>query len=147
MGSPDRCADHVVRVIPRAVGRDDSRGPRSARGSCTGHRSLRVPIAFPGIGADGRAFLCEQMKMSEEFVVGDLSVQSIQEVWNSPRLLDFIYPERERFEGTICRQCPEFEKCMWESGRCYRDAYFCYGTIYDSPPLCPYNSRPGVRLS
>jgi radical SAM protein with 4Fe4S-binding SPASM domain len=100
-----------------------------------------------GIGADGRAFLCEQMKMSEEFVVGDLSVQSIQEVWNSPRLLDFIYPERERFEGTICRQCPEFEKCMWESGRCYRDAYFCYGTIYDSPPLCPYNSRPGVRLS
>ena len=100
-----------------------------------------------GIGADGRAFLCEQMKMSDEFVVGDLSVQSIQEVWNSPRLLDFIYPERERFEGTICRQCPEFEKCMWESGRCYRDAYFCYGTIYDSPPLCPYNSRPGVRLS
>jgi radical SAM protein with 4Fe4S-binding SPASM domain len=99
-----------------------------------------------GIAADGRAFLCEQMAMSDKFVVGDLSKQSIMEVWNSEKMIDFIYPPRSRFEGTICHSCDEFEPCMWEQGRCYRDAYFCYGTIYDAPPLCPYNTRPGLRL-
>jgi MoaA/NifB/PqqE/SkfB family radical SAM enzyme len=63
------------------------------------------------------------------------------------RLLDFIHPAREQFQGTICHQCPEFEQCMWEQRRCYRDAYFCYGTVYGAPPLCPYNSRSGLRLS
>ena len=86
------------------------------------------------ISSDGRAFLCEQMRLIDEFVVGDLRRQSIMDVWNSPALLDFIFPPRSKFEETICYECDEFEKCMWEQGRCYRDAYFSYGTVYDSPP-------------
>lgn len=100
-----------------------------------------------GIAADGMAFLCEQMKMDEPFYVGDARSQSIREIWQSQRLLNFIYPEREKFEGTVCSSCGEFEECMWTKGRCYRDAYFSYGSIYEPPPLCPNNSRPGIRLS
>lgn len=100
-----------------------------------------------GIAPDGKAFLCEQMKMDEPFYVGDAKSQSIQEIWESERLLHFIHPTRDQFEGTVCRTCEEFEDCMWEKGRCYRDAYFSYGSIYEPPPLCPKNARPGLRLS
>jgi radical SAM protein with 4Fe4S-binding SPASM domain len=100
-----------------------------------------------GIAPDGKIFLCEQMEMSDKFYVGDLNKQSIMEVWHSKEMLDFIFPTRHQFKDTICYSCKEFEQCMWERGRCYRDAYFVYGTIYDSPPLCPCNTRPGLRVS
>ncbi|MGO9777100.1 MAG: SPASM domain-containing protein [Terracidiphilus sp.] len=100
-----------------------------------------------GISADGKAFLCEQINIRDPFVVGDARTQSIEEIWNSEKMLKFIYPERARFEGTICEACGEFEDCMWKSGRCYRDAFFSYGTPYFPPPMCPQNTRPGLRLA
>ena len=100
-----------------------------------------------GISPNGKAFLCEQMKMAEPFFVGDASYQSIEEIWQGEPMREFIYPERDRFAGTACHACPDFENCIWEKGRCYRNAYFSYGSIYHPPPLCPNNSRPGLRLS
>lgn len=100
-----------------------------------------------GISADGNAFLCEQMKMDEPFYVGNARTQTIQEIWDSDRLKDFIYPERDQFAGTICEHCADFETCMWKCGRCYRNSYFSYGTVYYPPPGCPYNDRPGLRLT
>jgi MoaA/NifB/PqqE/SkfB family radical SAM enzyme len=69
------------------------------------------------------------------------------EIWNGQPMLRFIHPPREPFRGTVCHDCEEFEKCMWEKGRCYRDAYYCYGSIYGPPPMCPKNGRPGLQLS
>jgi len=100
-----------------------------------------------GIAANGRAFLCEQMKMDEPFFVGNARKQSIREIWQSEEMARFIYPQRRQFSGTPCEVCEEFENCMWRNGRCYRDAFFSYGTIYHPPPLCPKNPRPGLRLS
>lgn len=100
-----------------------------------------------GISPSGKAFLCEQMKMADPFFVGDASYQSIEEIWHGAHLKRFIYPEQMQFIGTACESCPEFETCMWEKGRCYRDAYFSYGTVFHPPPLCPSNYRPGLRLS
>lgn len=99
-----------------------------------------------GISADGNAFLCEQMKMDEQFYVGNARTQTIQEIWNGDRLKQFIYPQRDQFAGTICEHCGDFENCMWKCGRCYRDSYFSYGTVYYPPPACPYNDRPGLRM-
>ena len=100
-----------------------------------------------GISADGKAFLCEQMVMNENVEVGDANHQSIMEIWNSKKLKDFIYPERNKFKGTICFDCEEFEECIWKQGRCYRDAYFSYGSIYTATPMCPKNRTPGLKLS
>lgn len=100
-----------------------------------------------GIAPNGSAFLCEQMTLDPAFVVGDARVRSIREIWDGEELARFIYPARERFAGTPCAECEEFERCMWEKGRCYRDAFFAYGSVYDTPPLCPKNPRPGLRLS
>jgi len=100
-----------------------------------------------GILPNGKAFLCEQMKMAEPFFVGDVQTQSIEEIWHGQQLLNFIHPGRELFASTVCHSCGEFEKCIWEKGRCYRDAYFSYGSIHQPPPLCPKNLRPGLRMS
>jgi MoaA/NifB/PqqE/SkfB family radical SAM enzyme len=95
-----------------------------------------------GIGPDGGAFLCEQMGYDNAFLVGDARTQSLREIWDGNRMMEFIHPPREKFAGANCSECAEFEKCMWEKGRCYRDAYYSYGSIYTAPPLCPYNDAP-----
>ncbi|WFU06786.1 radical SAM protein (plasmid) [Rhizobium sp. CB3171] len=100
-----------------------------------------------GIGPDGGAFLCEQMAYEKPYLVGDARWQSLREIWDGSRLLDFIHPSRRQFTGSSCETCPSFEKCMWEKGRCYRDAYFSYGSVHTTPPLCPSNDNPGIRLS
>lgn len=100
-----------------------------------------------GISADGSAFLCEQMTLDPDYCVGDLKEQTICEVWRSERMRNFIYPTRDMFKDTICHSCDAFEPCHWEKGYCYRNAFFSYGTIYDAPPLCPMQTKRGVRLS
>lgn len=100
-----------------------------------------------GISADGNAFLCEQMKMDEPFFVGNANNQSIREIWDGDKMLNFIYPSRTEFGDVMCSDCEEFEDCMWKKGRCYRNAYFAYGSIFEQPPLCPRNSRPGLRMT
>jgi radical SAM protein with 4Fe4S-binding SPASM domain len=112
----------------------------AARSGCGGGWSCL------GIAAGGEAFLCEQMVLRPPHVVGDLNTQSIREVWESERLRRFIFPDRDEFEGTVCHDCGEFEDCMWSQGRCYRDAYFSYGSIYHPPPMCPRNERPGLPV-
>ncbi|MDQ1245778.1 MAG: hypothetical protein QG597_145 [Actinomycetota bacterium] len=100
-----------------------------------------------GIAAGGEAFLCEQMVLLPQFVVGNARTQSIQEIWDGEPMLRFIYPQRAEFTGTICADCPEFEECMWAQGRCYRDAWFAFESIYQPPPACPRNDRPGLRIA
>jgi|GEM_PF-1392202 len=100
-----------------------------------------------GIGPDGKAFLCEQMAYEAPYFVGDATRQSIREIWDGQPMFDFIHPERDQFRETICGTCDEFETCMWEKGRCYRDAYFAYGSVFTPPPMCPSNNQPGLKLS
>lgn len=100
-----------------------------------------------GISANGDAFLCEQMVLQEPYVVGDAKVQSLREIWDGERLKNFIFPTRTQFKDAICGACPEFEECMWEQGRCYRDAFFAYGSVFEPPPLCPRNDRPGLKIT
>lgn len=90
-----------------------------------------------GIAPDGSAVLCEQMPLSKPYFVGNLTKQSILEVWNSHELLDFIYPPRDNFIGTPCYDCTDFSDCVYNIGYCFRDAYFAYGKLHHPPPRCP----------
>ena len=100
-----------------------------------------------GVAAGGEAFLCEQMVLEEPYIVGDARTQSLREIWDGDRLRRFIFPTREDFSGAICATCDDFEECMWTQGRCYRDAYFSYGSVFQPPPQCPKNDRPGLVLT
>jgi len=143
----DRYPDvQVVENLTQGPASAEPLSPERARALWDGRIGCGGGWSSLGIAPDGKAFLCEQMKMDAPYFVGDAQGQSIREIWDGEAMLRFIHPERELFKGTVCHECGEFEDCIWKKGRCYRDAYFSYGSIYDAPPLCPHNQRPGIRL-
>ncbi len=109
------------------------------RAKCSGGRSSMV------IAPSGKVTLCEQMPCEDEFFAGDLSHQSIMEIWNSERIKFLMAPPVEMFKGTACEKCEDYEKCMNYYGYCFRDALFTYNTVYSPPPNCP-KAPPGIRL-
>lgn len=113
-----------------------------SRAVCSGGRSNMV------IQPDGDVTLCDQVPHRDPFVVGNVFEQSVIDVWKSQRLLDFLYPEREKFKGTVCFDCSQFIRCLGPEGLrgyCYRDALFYYGSMYDAPPECPWQNKPKPR--
>lgn len=95
---------------------------------------------------NGDVLLCEQVPHDERFVVGNVVRDSLLQVWNSERLLNFIVPPRELFDATPCRECSEFDHCHRIYGRCFRDSYFSFGRIYGPSPNCP-RADLGFRIS
>jgi radical SAM protein with 4Fe4S-binding SPASM domain len=95
-----------------------------------------------GILPNGQACLCEKMRMIEPFVFGDLTTQSIVEVWNSKELKQICFPSRKMFTNTLCESCKDFEECVLTKGQCFRDNYFGRnpdlekGNIYRQTSCC-----------
>jgi radical SAM protein with 4Fe4S-binding SPASM domain len=111
-----------------------------ARAHCSGGRSSIT------ITPDGKVVLCDTVPQEGVFVVGDVSGQSIADVWNSEELVNFTYPAREQFIDSACYGCGERADCHGRAGYCFRDTYFNYGTIYGPPPRCPYAPDDGMRM-
>jgi len=97
------------------------------------------------INPDGTVIICEQLPSTQEFIVGDLAQQSIMEVWNSPRLKNFLYPSKECFRETDCYVCEHYGQCVLTTGQCIRDTLKVHNTIYGVDPNCPKVST-SVRL-
>ncbi len=97
------------------------------------------------ICADGKVIPCEQMPEADPYICGDLSRQSIQEVWDGDRLRELTYGmPRKRFQGRPCYDCEEFEDCA-HRGFCIRDLSIFYGNIYQPAINCPKSDLPFIR--
>ena len=90
---------------------------------------------------DGKVTGCEQAATDPDRILGDLSYQSIEEVWNSESLMTTIHPPKEKFEGQVCQECLDFYVCHNGKGRCYIEADQAYGTNYAPMPTCPKAPR------
>jgi radical SAM protein with 4Fe4S-binding SPASM domain len=98
------------------------------------------------ICTDGKVIPCEQMPETEEYFCGDVSYQSIQEVWDGDRLRELTYGvPREKFKGQPCYDCEEWDECVNQKGNCIRDLAKYYGSIYLPPPECPKHDRGFIR--
>lgn len=86
---------------------------------------------------DGKVTGCEQAAADPDRVLGDLSYQSIEEVWNSESLMTTIHPSKDKFKGQVCQECLDFYVCHNGKGRCYIEADKAYGTNYAPMPTCP----------
>jgi radical SAM protein with 4Fe4S-binding SPASM domain len=110
------------------------------RTHCSGGRSSIV------VTPDGKVVLCDTVPQQDMFIVGDLSTQSIMEVWNSEKLLEFAFPSQDKFVGTVCYGCTWLNDCLNSpAGYCFRNSYFNYGTIFGPPPECPIIPDAGLR--
>lgn len=89
---------------------------------------------------DGKVTICEQMYWHPFFILGDLSVQSIMEMWDSEKALSiWNFSQEEVREASPCKRCGEFDACRRGLGNCWRMAVSAYGPEnYDFPsPNCP----------
>jgi radical SAM protein with 4Fe4S-binding SPASM domain len=105
------------------------------RAVCSGGRSNLI------IQPNGDVTLCDQIPHEQPYVVGNVFETGLINVWNSRQLLDFLYPDRERFQNSVCYDCELLQDCIGGKGYCYRDALFYYGSIYDAPPECPFQNK------
>jgi radical SAM protein with 4Fe4S-binding SPASM domain len=110
------------------------------RANCSGGRSSMT------ITPDGRVVLCDTIPQEGIFVVGDVTDQSIMDVWNSEELLNLAYPPRDKFAGSACYDCSDFTECQSKAGYCFRDTFFNYGTAFGPPPKCPLAPDDGMRM-
>lgn len=107
-----------------------------SRAQCAGGRTSMT------ITPDGKVVLCDTVPQDEPFFVGDVSTQSLLEVWNSESLLNFAYPPREKFKGSACYDCEKLEECQSKSGHCFRESYFNFGTTFGPAANCPMVQKP-----
>jgi hypothetical protein len=61
-------------------------------------------------------------------------------------MMEFNFPDRNRFAGTICFDCAEYERCVLVKGHCFRDCLKVSGKIYDVNPYCPLSDPPPRRI-
>jgi radical SAM protein with 4Fe4S-binding SPASM domain len=90
---------------------------------------------------DGKATICEQLYWLPQFLIGDASVSSISEIWNSPAAKKLLNLKREDIQdGSSCKECNLFESCFRENNRCWVDIVKAYGKEnWDYPdPRCAY---------
>jgi radical SAM protein with 4Fe4S-binding SPASM domain len=77
---------------------------------------------------DGKVTLCEQLYWHPEYIIGDLTNQSIEEVWNSHRALELAFPQKKHFrDKSVCKHCNIFEECYAYPNRCIVDVLKGYG--------------------
>lgn len=111
----------------------------NTRAVCSGGRVNMI------VQPNGDVTLCDQIPHTVDYTVGNLLDQGLQSVWNSSKLLNFLNAPRKLFKGSACYDCTDFETCHYEKGYCYRESLFHYGTVYEAPPDCPYQSRATIR--
>ncbi|MDR1348879.1 MAG: radical SAM protein [Prevotellaceae bacterium] len=111
-------------------------GSRNFRGSrCSANYSNIFVLP------DGQVTLCEQMYWNPRFIIGDLTKQTIKEVWNSPHALELAFPKKESFrDASICKKCTIFDECYSYHNKCYVDVLKAYGDEnWDFPdPRCKF---------
>jgi radical SAM protein with 4Fe4S-binding SPASM domain len=88
---------------------------------------------------DGKVTICEQLYWKPHFIIGDLTHQSIKEVWNSERAQWFYNLEAAQLsDGNPCKTCEIFKECYRNMNRCWAEVVKAYGDEHwDYPdPRC-----------
>jgi len=94
---------------------------------------------------DGKVTVCEELYWHPKFIIGDLTKQSIEEVWNSEPALELYNISQDMIRNeSSCKNCPEFESCHKDKGVCWKEVLYAYGEEnWDYPdPKCPYATKP-----
>lgn len=90
---------------------------------------------------DGKVTLCERLYWHPQFIIGDLTTQSIEEMWQSERAKSLFSLKQADFrDKSICKNCHNFYFCNENHRRCWVRVIKAYGTEnWDFPdPHCCY---------
>lgn len=88
---------------------------------------------------DGKVTYCEELYWQKEFIIGDLTSQSIEEMWSGTAKEVFDRKQGCFQKSSPCFSCEEFDKCQGNPGVCWKQIIGCYGADNWSypDPRCP----------
>lgn len=104
------------------------------RAVCTGNQ--RSFVILP----DGKVTICEELYWHPDFIIGDLTKQSIMEVWESEKAVNLFNISQQKIRSmSICGKCDAFHDCRSYQGVCWKIVVGAYGMKnWDYPdPRCP----------
>lgn len=104
------------------------------RAICTAN--VRSFVILP----DGKVTVCEELYEHPRFIIGDLTKQSILEMWNSPEAVRLFHLSQEWISGkSACKSCSDFTHCRETKGVCWKEVLMAYGDgQWDFPDArCP----------
>jgi radical SAM protein with 4Fe4S-binding SPASM domain len=90
---------------------------------------------------DGNVTICEQLYWMPQFIIGNVTKNSISEVWNSTVTGKLLNLKRiDIQDSSPCKNCKLFEPCFKARNRCWVDIVKTYGKEnWDYPdPRCAY---------
>ncbi|WP_321480167.1 radical SAM/SPASM domain-containing protein [uncultured Bacteroides sp.] len=89
---------------------------------------------------NGKVTICEQLYWNPRFIIGDVTYQSLIEVWNSPRSLFLSNLKQEDIQQkSYCKTCSVFDQCYSSHNRCWSNIIKAYGDLnwdYPDPRCC-----------
>ncbi len=94
---------------------------------------------------DGKVTICEELYWDKNFILGDLSQNSILEVWQSDKAMKIWDIQQEELTvDNPCSKCQDFEVCRKGLGVCWKSVIAHYGKEnYLLPdPTCPKAPDP-----
>lgn len=117
---------------------DDKKYLFPKRSLCTANQ--RAFIILP----DGKVTICEELYWNPHFIIGDLTEQSIMEMWQSEKSTKLFYLDNSMIsEDSNCKECNEFSQCRHNKGVCWKMVIMAYGKEkWDYPdPKCSHSPK------
>lgn len=77
---------------------------------------------------DGKVTICEQLYWNPRFIVGDITKQSIIEIWQGEKALSLYNHQQSQIsKSSPCSDCEIFDKCNSHKNQCIADILKAYG--------------------
>lgn len=77
---------------------------------------------------DGKVTICEELYWHPRFILGDITKESLLEIWNSEKAHKLYYIQQSDFsDNSACKTCNDFESCRKYKHICWRDTIQAYG--------------------
>lgn len=100
---------------------------------------------------DGKCTICEQLYWNPNFIIGDLTNESISGVWNSAKTNRLLHIKQESInKQSPCSACKLFDDCFKiNRNRCWTDVIKAYGDDkWDFPdPRCKFAPQMNNNIS
>lgn len=106
----------------------------SNRGKCSGNTEALVILP------NGEVTICEELYWNNNFILGDINKQGVQEIWDSAKAINLYNISKDKIHtNSACKNCDVFDDCRQGSGVCWRDIINAYGVDNWSfpDPRCP----------
>jgi radical SAM protein with 4Fe4S-binding SPASM domain len=115
---------------------DEKKDQFDERSTCSGN--LYSLFILP----DGKVTICEELYWNPHFIIGDITKQTIEEVWTSDVAKNLFYLKQESISSeSACSTCGDYDSCREENVKkiCWRDTIKAYGgDKWDYPDYrCP----------